>query len=70
MNEVIIAEKKPWWESRTLWFNTVFAGLAALEASFSMIQPYVPGNVYAWGMMSLTVGNTMLRIVTKQGLTK
>lgn len=68
MNGVMITEKKPWWQSRTLWFNAAVAGLAALEASANLIQPYVPGNVYGWALLLLTVGNAMLRIVTHQGL--
>ncbi|MDP1681064.1 MAG: hypothetical protein Q8L39_04740 [Burkholderiales bacterium] len=64
------AEKKPWWKSRTLQFNAVVAGLAALELSAKLIQPYVPGNVYGYGVLLLTVGNAVLRIVTTQGLSK
>lgn len=59
---------KPWWQSKTLWFNAIVAGLAALQASANLIQPYLPGNVYGYGMLLLTVGNTALRIVTTQGL--
>ena len=60
--------KKPWWKSRTIWFNTIVAGLAAAEANANMIQPYVPGNVYGWGLMLLTVGNAALRFLTTQGI--
>lgn len=70
MNPAIITEKKPWWKSKTLWFNAAVAGLAALESGANMIQPYLPGNVYGYGLMLLTVGNAMLRIVTTQGLTR
>lgn len=59
---------KPWWKSKTLWFNAAVAGLAALEANANLIQPYVPGNVYGWGMMLLTCGNAMLRFGTNQGV--
>lgn len=70
MNPVIVTEKKPWWKSKTLWFNAIVGGLAALEASANMIQPYLPGNVYGYGLLLLTIGNAVLRIVTTQGLTK
>ena len=60
--------KKPWYKSKTLWFNAAVAGLAALEVSAHLIQPYVSGNVYGYGLMILTVGNAMLRIITTQGL--
>ena len=59
---------KPWWKSRTLWFNAAVAALAALEANASLIQPYVPGNIYGYGVLLLATGNAVLRIVTAQGL--
>lgn len=59
---------KPWWQSKTLWFNVVVAGLAAVEANAHLVQPYLPGNVYGWGMMLLTCGNAVLRLVTAQGV--
>ncbi len=61
---------KPWYKSRTLWFNVVMAGLAALEAGAHLVQAYVPGNVYGWGLLALAVGNAGLRIITTQGLTR
>lgn len=61
--------RKPWWHSKTLWFNAVVASLGALEAGANLVQPYVPGNVYGWGLLLLTVGNAILRVVTNQGLT-
>lgn len=60
---------KLWYQSRTLWFNAIVAGLTALEASAHLIQPYVSGNIYGYGLMALTAGNAMLRIVTTQGVT-
>lgn len=68
MVDADIAEKKLWWKSKALWFNAIVSGLAALEAGVSMLQPYVPGNVYAWFVVLLTVGNTVLRVITTQGL--
>lgn len=59
---------KPWWHSKTLWFNAAVAALAAIEANARLIQPYVPGNVYGWGLLVLTVGNSVLRIFTTQAL--
>ncbi len=70
MNQAVITEKKPWWQSRTLWLNAVVACLIALEMSFPLLQPLLPGNVYAWFGVVLAVGNSMLRIVTTQGLSK
>ena len=68
MNDVVIKEKKPWYKSKTLLFNALVAALAALEASAHLIQPYVSGNIYAYGMLLLTTGNAALRIITSQGI--
>lgn len=59
---------KSWWRSRVLWFNALVAALAALEASAGVLQPYLPGDVYAWGLAALTIGNAVLRVVTTQPL--
>jgi len=60
---------KPFWKSKTLRFNAVVAALAAAEASAGLIQPLVPGNIYGWGLMVLTVGNAILRVITTQAVT-
>jgi hypothetical protein len=49
-------------------FNAIIAGFAALEASFSLLQPFVPGDVYAWFTVALIVGNKILRVITTQPL--
>lgn len=59
---------KKWYKSRVLWFNVILAGLGALEASANLIQPYVRGDIYGWGLMILTVGNAMMRIIGSRGL--
>ncbi|HAF00403.1 MAG TPA: hypothetical protein DCG63_03825 [Methylophilaceae bacterium] len=70
INTVQVTEKKPWYKSKTIWFNTVVAMLATLEATAHVIQPYVSGNVFAYGMLILTMGNAGLRIITTQGIGK
>lgn len=60
--------KKKWWKSKTLWFNAVVAALAAAEASFGVLQPVLPGNVYGWISFVLTVGNAILRFYTSQAV--
>lgn len=64
MENVRVVDVKPWWKSRTLIFNLASVVLIALEAQFSLLQPYLPGNVYAWVAVGLTVGNAVLRVVT------
>lgn len=54
--------------SKTMWFNAIVASLAALEGSFTILQPHVAGNVYAYITIALTVGNAALRVVTTQSL--
>lgn len=54
--------------SKTMWFNAIVAGLAAAEGVFSLLQPFVPGNTYAWLTVILTVGNAFLRVITTQPL--
>lgn len=61
---------KPWWQSKTLWFNAIVAALAAAEASAGLLQPYLPGNVFGYALTLLTVGNAALRVITSQGLGK
>lgn len=64
MNPAAVSEAKPWWQSKTLWLNAAAAGLIALEAQFSLLQPFLPGNVYAWVATALTVANAALRVIT------
>lgn len=55
-------------KSKTMVFNGVVAGLTALEASFSILQPFIAGDVYAWFTVALIVGNKVLRVYTNQPL--
>ena len=54
--------------SKTLMFNLLVASVASLEGVFSLVQPYVAGNVYAYITIALTVGNAFLRVLTTQPL--
>lgn len=55
-------------KSKTMIFNAAVAGLAALEGSFSLLQPFIAGDVYAWFTVALIVGNKALRVITNQPL--
>ncbi|MDH2918463.1 MAG: hypothetical protein PXX73_04640 [Sideroxydans sp.] len=68
MGELTVSTVKPWYRSKTLWFNAVVAGLLVLEANFAVLQPYLAGSVYAWFSTVLAVGNAMLRVVTTASL--
>ena len=54
--------------SRTMWFNAVVAALAALEGVIGMLQGFLPGNVFAYLTIALTIGNAILRVLTTQSL--
>lgn len=60
------AAAKPWWASRTLWFNFACAALGAAEASLGLLQPALPVNAYGALAFLLAVGNAALRVVTSQ----
>jgi hypothetical protein len=55
-------------KSKTIWFNVLVAGLAALEPVFGALQSFLPGNVYAYLTVGLAVGNAVLRVVTSQAI--
>lgn len=54
--------------SKTMWFNAIVAAMASLEAAFGLLQPFIPGNVFAYLTIALTVGNAFLRVLTTQPL--
>ena len=54
--------RKPWYRSRVLWVNAVGVVLITLEAQLSLLQPALPGNVYAWLAMGLAVVNALMRL--------
>lgn len=57
-------EAKLWWQSKILWVNALAVALVALESQFALLQPFVPGNVYAYIAVSLGVANKVLRVFT------
>lgn len=59
---------KPWYTSKTIWFNIIVAALATLEALTGLLQPYLPQHWYAGVAVGLPVLNVILRIITNQGL--
>lgn len=61
-------DAKPWWQSKTLWFNAIAAGLVALESTTGILQPHVPVNLYTALAVGLPITNAMLRVITTQGL--
>ena len=63
------ADAKPWWQSKTLWFNAIASALIALEAGTGVLQLYLPVNFYVVMAVGLPVVNAVLRVVTTTELT-
>ena len=61
---------KPWYKSRTLWFNALALALAAAELQLNVLRGVLPGGVYAWLAFVLPVGNAALRLITHTGVGK
>lgn len=70
INAVDVIAKKPWYKSKTIWFNAICGALTALEVSMNLIQPHIPGNVYGWVLMFVTIVNGFLRVISNQGINK
>jgi hypothetical protein len=60
---------KPAVRSRMLWFNGICLALAAAEAQLGLLEPVLPGGLYAWLAFILPVGNALLRGMTSSALT-
>jgi len=59
---------KPWYKSRTLWFNALAGALLSLEAVFHVLQPLLGPVFYPTVLVGVTVINGFLRIITTQGI--
>ena len=64
------ADTKPWWQSRTLWFNALCAVLAALEAGTGTLAQIFSPAIYPRVALAIAVCNAVLRIATTQGVSK
>jgi len=61
---------KKWYQSKTILFNILMAGLIALEAGLSQLSALVPANWYAIIAIILPVGNAILRVISTTGIEK
>ena len=59
---------KRWWQSKTIWLNIVVGGLASLEATTGMLQPFLPEHWYVAVAVGLPIVNVALRTITTQGV--
>lgn len=59
---------KRWWQSKTIWLNIIVGGLASLEATTGMLEPFLPQHWYVAVAVGLPVVNVALRTITTQGV--
>jgi small ligand-binding sensory domain FIST len=59
---------KRWWQSKTIWLNVIVGGLASLEATTGMLQPFLPEHWYVAVAVGLPIVNVALRTITTQGV--
>lgn len=55
-------------KSKTYRFAAIMAAAIALEGQMELLQPLLPGNVYAYFSIILTVGIAYFREKTSQSL--
>lgn len=64
---------KPWYRSRTLWFNaaaTVPLLADAVASNLGLLQPLIPAKWWPAVLAGITIGNLWLRAVTTSALTR
>lgn len=59
---------KHWWQSKTIWLNIIVGGLASLEATTGMLEPFLPQHWYVAVAVGLPIVNVALRTITTQGV--
>ena len=62
------ANTKPWYCSRTLWFNAAAAVLMVIEQQLGLIKPFIGSESYAAFAIGVTAINAVLRTITSMGL--
>jgi hypothetical protein len=68
MSDVPTVNGKPWWKSKTIWFNLICTGLFAAEVNFKVLEGLIPGAAYSALAFVLPVGNMLLRFITSTAL--
>ncbi len=67
MSEPLI-NGKPWYTSRTLWFNGLALVIGVAEMQFKLLEQYIPAAVFPALAFVLAVTNVLLRFITTTAL--
>lgn len=59
---------KPWYKSKTLWFNGLALVLGMVEMQFKLLEQYIPAAVFPALAFVLAVVNVLLRFITTTAL--
>lgn len=62
---------KPWWKSKTIWFNIATIGGAVAAGVVGLIptlQPLLSPTAYSLTLFVVGIINVILRAITDQGL--
>lgn len=65
-------QAKPWYKSKTVWFNVatvVAAVLTGIESMLNVLAPVVSPVVMPWILFGVGLANLVLRTITTEGLT-
>ena len=68
-DSIVLTPAKPWWQSRTLWFNALVAVGAALEAGTGLLAQLFTPEIYPRVALAVALINAVLRVVTTQAVT-
>jgi hypothetical protein len=59
---------KPFWQSKTLWFNLIAAAFVFADQNMVMAQKLMGPEAYLYFMAVVTAGNAFLRVITAKPL--
>lgn len=59
-------ETKPFWKSKTLWFNLLAGVLMLVDQNAEFLQNILGENAYAWVAAVVAAGNAFLRALTNK----
>lgn len=59
---------KPWWKSKTLWFNALLSLLTVVEQYAAILKPALGESSTAILLFAATAGNAYLRAITTQAI--